>query len=108
MELTALTMTRLEALGGQYTRPSRLDLSALAAAEQEGCPLLTGDKALREAAKKEGVEVHGTLWIAERLVETGRLSPAALGAAYAKMRARGRGLPWEEVEAQLSRLEGWG
>lgn len=42
-----------------YRHPSRNDLFALSLAKQEECSLLTGDKFLRIAAEKEGVNVYG-------------------------------------------------
>ena len=45
-------------LGFKYSRPSLMDHSALALAMQEKCPLLSGDKDLRVAAKNEGVEIQ--------------------------------------------------
>ncbi|MEC7518624.1 MAG: PIN domain-containing protein [Myxococcota bacterium] len=104
VELSAGTIARAVELAAKYRKPSRLDLAALAAAEQESCPLLTGDRSLRSAARAEGVEVHGTLWVAERLVRAGVVSTPQLRTAYAKMKASGRRLPWVEVERQLQRL----
>ena len=66
--LNSESVKKTEFLTGQYPRPSMMDHSALALALQEQCPLLTGDKDLRVAAKKEGVEVHGTIWIIEELL----------------------------------------
>jgi hypothetical protein len=47
------------------TGVSRNDILALALARQEKCPLLTGDRNLRDAAAAEQTEVHGTLWLME-------------------------------------------
>jgi len=33
------------------------------------CPLLTGDRKLRAEEENLGVEVHGTIWVIEKLVE---------------------------------------
>ena len=87
-----------------HRRPGRIDLLALALAEQEGCALLTGDRHLRAAAEAEGVEVHGTLWLAEQAITAGALLPAELRELYRRMRDAGRRLPRQEVEAQLRRL----
>lgn len=106
VELTEETLDRVLELGGRYSKPSRIDLAALAAAEQEACPLLTGDRNLRAAAQAEGIEVHGTLWVTERLVAAGFISVEALRGAYAKMKASDRRLPWADVEQQLKRLAG--
>ena len=95
---------RAAALALHYRKPSRNDLFALALAEQESCPLLTGDRFLRDAALAEGVTVHGTLWVTERMVEARVVPAARLRAAYARMREFGRRLPWGKVEALLERL----
>ncbi len=106
--LTAQTMERTVELSARYARPSRLDLAALALAEQEGCPLVTGDRRLRQAADAEHVKVHGTLWIAARLFEEGVVTIFELRRAYARMRRAGRRLPWDLVAQQLADLEAEG
>lgn len=45
------------------------DKSVLWKALKLDCPLLTGDRKLRLEAENQGVEVHGTIWVIERLVE---------------------------------------
>jgi hypothetical protein len=47
MELASETIARAAQLVSVYRQPSRLDITALALAEQESCPLLTGDMDLR-------------------------------------------------------------
>lgn len=81
---------------------SRNDIFALALARQETCPLLTGDRRLRDAAMAEQTEVHGTLWLVEQLFVSGVVDLAEAQAAYAAMRKNGRRLPWAEVERQLA------
>jgi rRNA-processing protein FCF1 len=51
------------------------DASVLYLAEQEGAILLTGDKALRTAAKNRKVSYHGTYWIMNELVKHSLLTP---------------------------------
>lgn len=106
LELDAAAMQRLVVLTSRHRRPSRLDVAALALAEQRRCPLVTGDRHLRDAARTEGVEVHGTLWLGERLVRGGVVSVARLQTAYEAMRAASRRLPWDEVERQHRHLRG--
>jgi len=38
---------------------------------QLDCPLLTGDKKFRKEAEEQGVEVHGSIWVVECLVNNG-------------------------------------
>lgn len=67
-ELAGETMSYAMELIPRYTGASRNDCFALALAAQEGCTLLTGDKALRNAAESEQVMVRGTLWLVELMV----------------------------------------
>ena len=85
-------------LGGIYRKPGFNDLLALALAKQENCPLLTGDGKLREAADAEQVEVRGTLWVVEKLLENKIIDYKEAKEAYKKMKDDERWLPWPEVE----------
>lgn len=57
-----------EGYGTRYLKLSIYDRIALAIAKHRGITLLTGDGALRKAAKAEGVNVLGTIGILDRLV----------------------------------------
>jgi predicted nucleic acid-binding protein len=94
-------MRRVVELDGLYAEPSRYDLMALSLAEELSCTLLTGDQPLRQAANEENVEVHGTLWVGERLVDESLLRPLALRKAYVRMKRGERYLPWDMVREQL-------
>lgn len=61
--LSGEMLKRAQSLMSKYPRPSRNDCFALQLAADLGCPLLTGDKNLRSATMKEGVELVGTLWL---------------------------------------------
>lgn len=89
---------------GKYAGPSTNDVFALLLAQQEDCPLLSGDRDLTKAAKAENVEIHGTLWVVEELVQHGIIDTDQALEAYDKMNAAGRRLPWSEVKRQLGRL----
>lgn len=104
MSLTEETVAESMRLRQQYRHPSQNDLFALALAKQESCPLLTGDRRLRDVAKEEGVELKGTLWLIERMVEEAIISVDGAAEAYEGMRREKRRLPWAEVTKQLKRL----
>lgn len=91
-------------LRGRFDRPSTNDLLALALAKHQQCPLLTGDGHLRHAAEQEKIEVHGTLWLLEGLLEGGHIDLAKLELVYTRLREGNRRLPWDEVQRQLERL----
>lgn len=103
-ELSAPTLIYAHELIQRVSGPSRNDCFALALAKQENCPLLSGDEALRKAARREEVEVNGTIWVVERLIQH-RLIPVEVARnAYTKMRANGRRLPWELALQRLDEL----
>lgn len=102
--LSPEVIANVERLADKYRKPSRNDLFALALALAEQCPLLTGDAALRSAAKKEGADTKGTLWLIEEMIKRDLMSVAEGRAAYELMKSQGRRLPWDEAHARLDRL----
>lgn len=52
------------------------DCAVLLLSREKAAILLTGDRCLREAAEGESIEVHGSLWIFDKLVTAGFLQPA--------------------------------
>lgn len=103
-ELTEDFMQQVFQLTQTYSQPSRNDCFALALAKQENCPLVTGDRNLRRAAEAEQVEVYGTLWLVERLVENDIINKTQAHAAYERMEERGRRLPWAEAHHRIDDL----
>ncbi len=101
--LTAESVKKAEFLNCKYPRPSIMDHSALALAMQERCPLLTGDKYLRTAAKSEGIEVHGTMWIVEELLNQKIIAQAQAKHSFDSMKEKGSRLPWSDVEQLLNK-----
>ena len=87
------------ALATQYRKPQRADIFALAIAKVHRGVLVTGDKDLREAAETEGVEVHGTLWLIERMVTEQIIDRPKALAALERMLDSGRRLPKSECHA---------
>lgn len=85
----------------QYIQTSVNDLLALVLAKYENCNLLTGDKALRQAAEKLNVQVHGTLWLADQMIQQQKITIELANAAFQRMKSSGSRLPWKEVENLL-------
>jgi predicted nucleic acid-binding protein len=92
-------------LHGKYNKPGINDLLALVLAKDESCQLLTGDKALRQVANELGVEVHGTIWLVEQMIENGIVTVEVARDAYQRMRNLGSRLPWGEVDRQVGKLK---
>lgn len=101
-------IARVVELVEKYRKPSRNDLLALALAEHENCPLLTGDKFLREASNAEGVDVKGTIWLVEQMVIQGKITVGVAEKAYEQMRKANSRLPWDLVEQSLDNLRNIG
>jgi len=96
-------IVQITVLRERFPRPSTNDLFALHLAKINSCALITGDDALRKAAKEEGVSVHGLLWILDRLIEHKILAPIEAADALEKIIAEGSWLPKSDCEARLKR-----
>lgn len=103
-ELSSQTLLFASRISETVTGPSRNDCFALSLAKQDECPLLTGDKALRELAVAEGVEVKGTVWVVEELINHNLINIAEAKNAYDNMRRAGRRLPWDIAFRRLEEL----
>lgn len=105
LEVTSEYVAYAAGLQAKYgTNPSLNDYLALALAKQEGCPLLTGDQALKLAAQQEDVTVMGTVWLLRTMVENQLLSIDDALAALALMKEGKRRLPWIDAERILNGL----
>ncbi len=81
------------------------DCSVLTFAEKLDAMLLTGDKDLRTFAGKKHIEVHGTLWILDLLIEKELLVPQVAAQKLQKLLDTKRRLPKHECK---NRLMAWG
>jgi predicted nucleic acid-binding protein len=94
------------ALRERYRKPSTNDLFALVLAKLNSCPLVTGDDSLRRAAKDEGLQVYGSLWVLDRLIDHHILSSLEAAVSLEKILEKGSWLPRKECEARLKRWRG--
>ncbi len=104
--LTSTAISDVERMVVLHQKNSVNDLMALALAKERHWPLLSGDRQLREAAVIERVEIFGTLWLVEKLIETKTISLPQAVTGFNSMRHGGRRLPWTEVDRLLERLSG--
>lgn len=84
-----------------YKQTSMNDLLALVLAKHEKSRLLTGDKALRQLAVKLNVEVHGTLWLVNQMIQRKKITMDTARIGFQRMRQSGSRLPWDEIERML-------
>ena len=104
MELDDITVLEASRLILQYSKVSNNDCFALALAKSENCPLLSGDQALRKAADAEAVEVYGTIWIVERLIQRKIIDIHQAESAFNRMKDSKRRLPWKVFAETLDNL----
>ncbi len=84
-------------------RPGFVDLFAMVLAQHLRAVLVTGDAALRTLAYQSGIDVHGTLWLLDRLIEGGGLTSAGAAHALETMQEHGRRLPAVECDEHVKR-----
>ncbi len=102
-----LNETEVAALYGlmaEHNNSSLADVSCYLLAKTKCLPLLTGDGRLRKQALKDGLEVHGALWLLDQLLVYAVVPPQRAAAALLTMRAAGARLPEAEC---LHRLAIW-
>ena len=80
----------------EHNNSALADVSCYLVAKVQGVPLLTGDKPLRSQAVKDGVEVHGALWLLDQLVAHQIIATAHAAAALQAMLDAGARLPRDE------------
>lgn len=85
----------------KYYRTSVNDLLALTLAKHEDCQLLTSDKALRDVALQLNIEVHGTIWLVQKMIQYEKITIEIARVAFQRMKNSGSRLPWSEVEKIL-------
>lgn len=89
-------------LMAQHGNSSLADVSCYLVAKAQGHPLLTGDGRLRKQALKDGLQVHGALWLLDALVAHAVIEPAMAAAALQAMLDQGARLPTLECTARVA------
>ena len=100
--LSAPDVQRLFALMAEHGNSSLADVSCYLVAKDQGHPLLTGDGRLRKQAIKDGLQVHGTLWLLDQLVAHGVVAPAQTADALQAMLDAGARLPPQECAQRMT------
>ncbi len=104
-EMNSELVLKVENLSKKYKGPSRNDIFSLVLACDEQCTLLSGDKALKNAAIKESVDCKGTVWTLQELLSKKKITPQIARIAIEKMKENQSRLPWDEVEKVISLFE---
>ncbi len=106
VDITAAEFFFASNLAQKYVKLSGYDRIALAIAKIRNYPLLTGDKPLRNAAEKEGVQVLGTIGILDKLYEEEYVNRYEYKYCLESLlEHKERRLPESEIQKRLDRLE---
>lgn len=103
VELSGRDVQKMQRLAALHKSVAVNDLFALILAKTLGATLLTGDRHLRQAAEREGVSIHGTLWLLDEIVRLKMASPWLAAQALRNMLDRDSRLPLGECEKRLKR-----
>jgi predicted nucleic acid-binding protein len=103
--LSAAEMVAVGELRSECPALSIEDASAFVISRKGGRTLITGDGLMRSMAEKEGLSVHGTLWLLDQMVARKVVSRRDAAMALRKMVDVGSRLPANECERRLKR---WG
>lgn len=102
--LTSAQVEQLLVLMADHGNSALADVSCYLVARTWGVPLLTGDGRLRKQAAKDGVQVHGALWLLDQLLAQSVIAPAHAAAALQAMLDAGARLP--QVDC-VQRMDAW-
>lgn len=81
------------------------DCSVWLYADENGYALLTGDAKLRRVAEKSGVDVHGILYIFDKLVEHGVIDYVIAKGKIVMLSQINNRLPMKEIQKRISAWE---
>lgn len=108
VDITIEEFMLAESWGNIYPKLSVQDRIALAIAKEQKIVLLTGDKALRKAAEKEGVSVLGTIGVLDKLFEGAYIEREEYEYCLSELLKHNGGeirLPASELKKRLNRLK---
>ncbi|MBR1508005.1 MAG: hypothetical protein IJ619_08400 [Eubacterium sp.] len=96
-------------LESKYPKLSKYDRIALSIAKHRKIPLLTGDKPLRSAAQKEGVNVLGSIGLVDEMIKNNIISEEeGLKCFRGFLEHKERRLPEDELKQRIKMLEAKG
>ena len=81
------------------------DKTVLWKSHQLNCPLLTGDKKLRNEADDLKIEVHGSIWVIKSIVGRAIISKTKCIELLEKLKLINASLPHDEIEKLIKRLK---
>lgn len=105
IKITAIEEDQIRAMEFSRSNKSFADRTILWKAKQFKCALLTGDSKLRKEAEVHGLEVHGSIWVINQLIENELVSQGKGIELFKQMKLVNPRLPMEEIERLIKRLK---
>ncbi len=69
------------------------------------CPMLTGDRKMREIAEEIGIEVRGSIWVIDELLQNEMITPENAITLFEKLMVTNSRLPKNEIEKRINKLK---
>ena len=104
-EFSAEEVEEVQKLNTQRDLKRFTDKSVIWKSMQLNCPLLTGDLKMREVAEKVGIEVHGSIWIIDELVDKTLISAEKAITLLEQLLLTNGRLPRDEIEKRINNLK---
>jgi len=101
-EMNEAAIDQLGALSSEHNNSSLADVSCYFLAKETGNRLLTGDGQLRKQAARDGLRVHGALWLLDQMLAEGVINGPTAHGALTAMLAAGARLPKAECDLRLA------
>lgn len=89
----------------KYSNSSLADRTAIFKARQMDCNLLTCDNKLKKEAEHLNVEVHGSIWILDQLIDNNVLETGRAIVSFELLKATNAWLPINEIDLRIDRLK---
>ncbi len=81
------------------------DKSVIWKSVQLNCPMLTGDKKMKEIAENIGIEVHGSFWVIDELYNYNLISSEKAIELLEQLLKTNSWLPRNEIERRINKLK---
>lgn len=81
------------------------DKTVLWKSHQLKCPLLTGDRKLRNEAEDLKIEVHGSIWVIQAIVDREIISKTKGAELLEKLKLINASLPYDEIDKLIRWLK---
>ncbi len=67
--------------------------------------MLTGDSRMREVAENMGIEVHGSIWVIDELINSELISKGKAIELFEQLLETNSWLPGNEIERRINKLK---